>query len=71
MPNGEQKKRVQIDDKDLAIVSLAVIAIICILAWKFDSAVTVVTSIVTGIAGIVTGRAISPRNVPESSIDES
>lgn len=64
MPNGEQKKRVQIDDKDLAIVSLATIAIVCILAWQFSSAVTVVTSIVTGIAGIVTGRALSPNTPP-------
>lgn len=61
MPDGEQKKRVQIDDKDLAIISLAAIAIVCILAWKFTSAVTVVTAIVTGIAGIVTGRALPPK----------
>ena len=71
MPNGEQKKQVQIDDKDLAIVGLVIIALACILAWKFSSAVTVVTSIVTGIAGIVTGRAITPSNVPETPIDES
>jgi hypothetical protein len=46
------------DDKDLAIVALTIIAIVCILSWKFSTAVTVVSNIVTGIAGIVTGRAL-------------
>ena len=49
------------DDKDLAIVGLVIIAVVCILAWKFSSAVTVVTSVVTAIAGIVTGRALQPK----------
>jgi hypothetical protein len=61
MPNGEEKKRIQIDDKDLAIIGLVIIAVACIVGWKTQSAVTVVTSIVTGIAGIVTGRASAPK----------
>jgi hypothetical protein len=47
------------DDKDLAIVSLTIIAIVCVISWKFDSAVTVISNIVTAIAGIVTGRALT------------
>ena len=46
------------DDKDLAIVALMVIAIVCIITWQFDSAVTVVSNVVTAIAGVVTGRAL-------------
>jgi hypothetical protein len=45
-------------DKDLAIVGLVIIAIVAILSWKFSSAVTVVSNIVTAIAGVVTGRAL-------------
>ena len=49
------------DDKDLAIVALTIIAIVCILSWKFSTAVTVVSNIVTAIAGVVTGRALQPK----------
>jgi hypothetical protein len=56
MPNGERKYAM--DDKDLAIVGLVIIAIVAILSWKFSSAVTVVSNIVTAIAGVVTGRAL-------------
>ena len=52
------------DDKDLAIIALTVIAIVCILTWKFSTAVAVVSNIVTTIAGVVTGRALKTEQPP-------
>jgi len=51
------------EDKDLAIITLTIIALAIIL-WGKTADSNIVSNIVCGIAGIVTGRAIEKNNKP-------
>lgn len=45
------------DDKDLAIICLTILGLGALLTFSADG-LTVVTHIVTGVCGVVTGRAL-------------
>jgi len=51
------ERRINFDDKDLAIIALTIIAIISLL--KLSNPENIIVAIVSAIAGFVSGRATS------------
>lgn len=51
---------IDFDDKDIAIISLTVIAIVTLIV-RPDAADRIITAIVSAIAGFVTGRKLSSK----------
>jgi len=54
-------KKIDFDDKDLAIAGLVILGVVCTIILKTE-ATSIITSIVAGVCGMVVGRKNGKEN---------